>query len=364
MNMANDKAQSANQMTSSAATPGRLTIRGEPGDAGVAAQIAALIEQAQSIAITGHERPDGDCIGSETALCSILRALGKNARIINSDPTPAKHTHLDADRAIEVHTDGKAFGVDLVFVLDSTDLGRIGRIKRADFGAAKVVDIDHHQGNPMFGDVNFVDTRASAVGELIARLAAELKWPVPPAAQLSLYTALVADTGHFAYSNTTPRVLRMAAELLELGVNGEAVWRNIYLNKTHAELSLEARARSSLECHAGGKICLIALRHSDFVETGTTSQSADEFSGIPRSLTGVELALFFYEVKNGAATKVSARSTKNVDACKLTGVFGGGGHRQAAGCTLEMKLDDAKATFLEAAIKAVGGGDDRAGCGV
>lgn len=331
-----------------------LSVKGEPGDAAIAGRIAALTRASDAIAITGHERPDGDCIGSEAALCAILRALGKRAWIVNSDPTPPRYRHLENGEAIRVHSDGATLGADLVFVLDSTDLSRIGRIKREDFGAAKVVDIDHHPGNPLFGDENFVDTRAAAAAELIYRLAVESKWPVPPPALEALYTGLVADTGHFAYSNTSSRVLRMAAELLDLGVDGEAVWQKMYLEKSHAELLLEARARASLECHAGGKICCIGLRHSDFVETHTTSQNADEFSGIPRSLEGVDLAVFFYEIKNGTATKASLRSTKRIDAGKLAGVFGGGGHKQAAGCSLDLPLDEAKSRFLNEAVKWIG----------
>ena len=342
--MTNDKVKSGGAI---------LSVKGEAGDAAIAGRIRTRVDAAGSIAITGHERPDGDCIGSETALCAILRALGKRAWIVNSDPTPPRYRHLENGEAIRVHADGETLGADLVFVLDSTDLTRIGRIKRADFGAAKVIDIDHHPGNPLFGDENFVDTRAAAAAELIYRLAVELNWPVPPSALEALYTGLVADTGHFAYSNTSSRVLRMAAELVDLGVDGEAVWQKMYLRKTHAELLLEARARASLECHAGGKICCISLRQSDFDETHTSSQNADEFSGIPRSLEGVELAVFFYEVKNGAATKASLRSTKHIDAGKLAGVFGGGGHRQAAGCTLDLPLDEAKSRFLNEAVKVM-----------
>src|SRR5205814_4070457 len=135
--------------------------------------------------------------------------------------------------------------------------------------------IDHQPGNPFFGDVNFVDGKAAAAAELIWRLASERRWPAPPLAREALYTGLVTDTGHFAYSNTTARVLRMAAELRELGVDGEEIWRAIYLNKTRAELDLEARARASLECRENGKICRISLRHTDFTATGTSPQNAE-----------------------------------------------------------------------------------------
>lgn len=338
-----------------------LSICGVPEDAGIAVQIQALVDAAESIAIIGHERPDGDCIGSEIALCLILRAVGKRAAIVNADPTPAKYTNLDPEGMISQHRPGtpvasvseqvQVRGADLIFVVDSTDLKRIGKISREDFGAAKIVNVDHHPGNPLFGDVNFVDTSAAAAAELIWRLAAERRWPVPALAREALYTGLVTDTGHFAYSNTSPRVLRMAAELRETGVDGEAVWRRIFLNKTRAELDLESRARASLECRANGRIALIGLRQSDFDATGTTTQNADEFSGIPRMLVGVELALFFYEYDGGAATKVSLRSTQNFDAGALARHFGGGGHKQASGCSFALPLDEAKAKFLVEAEK-------------
>ena len=342
-----------------------LTVCGEPEDAAIAAQIQMLVDAAETIVITGHERPDGDCIGTETALCSILRACGKSAGIVNSDPTPPKYENLDPENAIRVHRPGVPLGLpqltgvanftvrpaDLIFVVDSTDLKRIGKILQADFGSAKVVNIDHHPGNPMFGDINFVDTRAAAASELIWRLASERRWPVPLLAREALYTGLVTDTGHFAFSNATPRVLRMAAELRETGIDGEAVWRRIYLNKTRAELDLEARARASLETFANGKIACIGLRNSDFIATGTTPQNSEDFSGIPRMLAGVELALFFYEYNDGAATKVSLRSTRDFDAGAFARTFGGGGHRQASGCSFPLPLDAAKAKFLVEAEK-------------
>jgi phosphoesterase RecJ-like protein len=330
-----------------------LSLCGEPSDGAAAALIQGLVDDAGSVVIIGHERPDGDCIGSEIALCSILRGLGKRSEIVNADATPVRYAFLDPDAMIRQHRPGVPFQADLVFVLDSTDLKRIGTITRDDLGGARIVNIDHHPGNPLFGDVNFVDTRAAAAAELVWRLASERRWSVPPLAREALYTGLVTDTGHFAYSNTTARVLRMAAELRELGVDGEAVWRAIYLNKTRAELDLETRARASLECRAGGKICLIALRHTDFIATGTTPQNAEEFSGIPRMLAGVELAVFFYEIKGGAATKVSMRSTRDIDAGALARSFGGGGHRQAAGCSFDLPLDAAKAVFLPAAERAL-----------
>jgi phosphoesterase RecJ-like protein len=348
--------------TSSPALPLPSTGCSKPGDAEFAQQINALIGKSSRIAITGHERPDGDCIGSEVALCMILRHAGHNAQIVNSDPAPLKYQFLTADSQagkdagapeIRIFAENEPLGADLIFVLDATNPDRLGRIKKEHFGTAAVVNIDHHLGNPNFGVVNWVDSKAAATGELIWRLAAQCNWAVPQISLQALYTALITDTGQFSYSNTNPRILRMAAEMLERGVDPEAIWQKIYLNKSAAELELEARARASMKCYAGGRICSITLTQADFAATKTGPQNTEELSGVPRSLAGVELSLFFYEVNGGTKTKVSMRSTKNIDCSALARKFGGGGHRQAAGCTLDGNAAEVAAKFLPEAEAAL-----------
>jgi len=325
-----------------------LSVLGDPQDAALAAQIKHAVEKAGRILVTGHERPDGDCIGSVSALCSILRALGKSAAGVLADAVPVKYDYLNTDGALRQAAPGEIFEADLVFVLDSTDLSRI-RIQPSQFGEAQLIDIDHHQANPNFGTINWVDTRAAATAELIWRLAANNAWQAPKLALDALYTGLVTDTGQFAYSNTTPRVLRMAAEAVEHGVDPESIWQRIYLNKTESELALDARARASLQCIAGGRICSIALRYSDFVETGTGPQNTEDMAQIARSIKGVQLSAFFYEIDEGRKTKCSLRASRGVDVRVLAQTFGGGGHTQASGCTINLPLAEAKKLFLERA---------------
>jgi phosphoesterase RecJ-like protein len=350
--MENAGLHSSTGSTSGAAVP--LTVMGEPGDAALAREIKALVIAARKIVISGHERPDGDCIGSEVALCSALRDAGKDCVIVNSDPTPSRFAFLDPDKLIQQARPGEKVDADLVIVVDSTDLSRLGKLKREQFGDAKLINIDHHLNNPNFGVVNFVDTKAAASGELVWRLVSHAGWSVSPAGLNALYIAIVTDTGQFAYSNTSPRVLRMAAELIEKGVNPEAMWRRIYLNRTEKELALEAIARSSLECASAGRICVVALSHADFIATGTGPQHTEEFATIPRSLEGVEVAMLLYEVNGGKDTKVSFRTSPGLDACALAQQFGGGGHRQAAGCTIPVPLVEAKRRVLEAAERLLG----------
>ncbi len=323
----------------------------DAGDMVVAAQVLQKLKGAKSILITGHERPDGDCIGSAVGLCSALRAAGYNARILNADPVPDRYAYMNTENMVTQSKPGEKFEADVLFVIDSTDLSRLGKLKREQFTVKTVIDIDHHLGNPHFGDVNWILTEASSTGELIWRLVTCCGWKIPQVGLESLYTAIVTDTGQFAYANTSARVLHIAAKLIEAGVNPESLWRRIYLNKSLNELELESRARASLECAANGQICCISLKYSDFVETHTGSQHTEELASIPRSLNGVRLALFMYGIDEGRHTKVSVRTMPGVDATLLAKKFGGGGHRQAAGCTLPLKLADAKKKVIAEAEK-------------
>ena len=322
----------------------------DPGDVKIAAQVVNLLKGAKTVLIAGHERPDGDCIGSGVGLCSALRAAGFNAQVVNADPVPERFAYMNPGGLARQAKPGEIFHADVLFVIDSTDLSRLGKLKREQFHVKSVIDIDHHLRNPNFGDVNWVLTEASSTGELIWRLSACCGWKIPRAGLDALYTAIMTDTGQFAYSNTSARVLRIAAWLVELTAPIlKKIWRHNYLNKSANEIALESRARASLQTLADGRICCVSLKHSDFTATHTGPQHTEEFASIPRSMAGVQLALFMYEINNGQGTKVSVRTMGHIDATKLAGQFGGGGHRQAAGCTLPFSLDIAKPKVFEKA---------------
>jgi len=324
-------------------------------DRSIAARIKKLLKPGAPILITGHERPDGDCIGSGIALCSILRRAGYRATVVTTEPVTARYRFLDSGQLLRVAGADECLDAAVIFVLDATLLARLGRITPRDLGAATVINIDHHADNPRFGSVAWVDGKAAATGELIWRLAACCGWRVPPLAQDALYIALLTDTGQFSYSNTSPRALRMAACLIEWGVDAEQMWQRMYLNKPREELALETRARASLRFAAGGRIASIALRVSDFRRTRTGPANAEQFVQIPRSVAGVELALFFYEIDEGRETKVSIRTTRRLDASALARTFGGGGHHQASGCSLALPLPQARKRFRAEAVRVVKG---------
>jgi phosphoesterase RecJ-like protein len=337
-----------------------LARLGLPDDRRIASVIHGLVRRSTRILITGHERPDGDCIGSEMALCAMLRAAGHEAEIVNADPVPALYRFLLEGREaarlapVRVAQEGETLAADLVFVLDCTSLSRTGRMEPllAKIGAP-LVDVDHHPHNPRFGAVNWVDTKAAATGELIWRLASCCGWRAPRVALDALYTAILTDTGQFAYSCTSARVHRVAAALLENGVDPEHVWQKVYLGKSRGELALDARARASLEVLGDGRIGAVTLTAEDFRATGTGKEHTENVVNIPRLLAGVELAVFFCSVSGGSKTKISLRSTRRVDAGALARRFGGGGHRQAAACLLPVPIPEARQQFLPAAESAL-----------
>ncbi len=324
---------------------------GEPTDKDFAAQIKPLVQRAKKIAVIGHERPDGDSLGSAMGLCAILRNNGFTADVWATDQLPARYKFLKFNEYIKIANLRTKVEGDLALVVDNTGHDRIGAPIEGHFKKEQIVNIDHHISNNQFGGINWVDPKAAAASELVWRLASACEWRAPLFAFECLYTGLVTDTGMFMYSNTTPRVLRMAAEMVQAGVNTEYFWKKIYLEKSQGEMELEARARSSMELWQNGKIGVVSITQRDFAETHTGPEMATEFSGIPRMLEGVELSVFFFEIKDGTTTKISIRSSKEYDASALAGQFGGGGHRQAAGCAMMVPLEEAKARFKPAAEK-------------
>ena len=351
--MAKTETRKSSRIITRRATERRLPPLGDPLDRPIAQEIRERLEAARKVLIMGHERPDGDCVGSTIALCATVRKLGVEAQVVFSDPMPERFRFLNQNNLHRVVTPGEKLEADLLVILDTTDFDRLGRVKREMLPKCTIINIDHHISNSNFGEINWVDSTAAATGELIWRLAACCGWSVPALALEGLYTALVTDTGQFAYSNTTARILRMAAELVEAGVDPEYTWRRIFLNKSEAELKLEAAARSSLEVWSDGLVSVIGLTHKDFLATGAGPEATQEFPGIPRALAGAKLALFFYEVDEGRMTKVSMRSVREIDACALAQQFGGGGHRQAAGCSIPGPLAQAKEKVRPAAERVV-----------
>jgi bifunctional oligoribonuclease and PAP phosphatase NrnA len=323
-----------------------------PTEGEAKASIFRLVRQRSSFLITGHERPDGDLCGTALGLKFVLSALGRSARIVLPDEPPERYRRLDGAADLQIYAGGP-LAADVVVVLDSAGLGRLGAVREALPPGAPVVNIDHHLSNYGFGDVSWVDPTKSSTGEMVFDLAKASDWPLPLPACAGLYAAILTDTGRFGYANTSADALRAAAELLERGVSAEDLTRRLYSSKSERELRLLGRALSQFKLSGDGRIASIAIYAGDFREFGAVPADAQDFAARTVSVAGVELGFFLYELEAGKRTKVSVRSSGRVDASELAGRFGGGGHRAAAGLALDMGLDQARVLLEEVGREAL-----------
>lgn len=315
-------------------------------------EAAARILQAKRILFFMHVSPDGDSIGSSLALVHALRKIGHEAVIVGVDPIPRIYQFLpDWDRWLLPweQVEGEW---DLSCFLDCGDLYRVGAALPAVAKGRSILNIDHHATNTVFGDENWMDFSAAAVGELAYRLLKEMNLPIGPEEAVSLYTSIVADTGGFRYSSTTAQTHRIAAELLEQGVKPYEVAAQIFENETPGRLALLGRALAGLQVDPSGKLAWITLRRSEFEETGATDHDAEGLVNWARALNGVEVGVLLKETEEGTI-RVGLRSRFTVDVGTVAKQFGGGGHARASGCTMEGPIEAAAERLLTAVLAAL-----------
>ena len=320
-------------------------------------KFSELIDQANTILITSHKDPDGDSIGSQLALATLIESRGKSCSIINQGALPNKYQFLDPARKIQnisLNENLQNFktGLDLVVVLDSTSLERIGQAVELIMPGIRVINIDHHPDNDRFGTFNYIDDKASAVGEMIFVLLKYLNFTLTPIVSTQLYAAILTDTGRFKFSNTTPQCLKVCAELIEAGADPRYLTNQIYFNHSLPFLKLLGSVLSRPQILMEGKICVMTIKQDHLLELGVDPSELEGVVDYTLYVKGVEIGLLFTE-KGNRKTKVNIRSQNAFDVSKIARFFGGGGHRNAAGCTLEMSLNQAKTIIVEQIEKIV-----------
>ena len=311
------------------------------------ADIAAALHEANTFAITTHIRPDGDAAGSSLGLCRILRDAGKTATVIDLGPTPERYLFLIQEGECRTADDFDISSVDCIIVLDSGAIDRVPAFAAENQKHIPVINIDHHLSNTNFGRLNYVDTSASSVGEIICALAQAADMPINASAAEALWVAIVTDTGRFSYSNTSPKTMQLAAGLLETGIHTANINHAIYNAMPLRQLRLQGRALDHLETHEDGRVAMVTLSLEDYKELDCTPADAEDVVNLPRSLSGVDVAVFLYEIPDSQDTKVSLRTTDNYDASAFCQTLGGGGHARAAGCALQARLPEASQIILE-----------------
>ena len=308
--------------------------------------ILRIFDQHQSFALSTHVNPDGDALGSELALYSFLKDLGKQVKIFNTDAAPQNYRFLPFYDAI---LPVKAFQNDfpeVLVVLDAGVLKRIGPyLSRSLIPTQVTVNIDHHTSAEPFGDYNLVETDASSTSEIIYRLIQHHGTPIGKERALCLYTGIMFDTGCFRYSNATPKAHRVAADLIQEGIAVDEVYRAVYESLPIGTLQLLSEVFQTLGTTPDGKIGWLYATQEMFRKTGTARDDVDGFINHIRSIDTVEVAILVSEYKYGES-KASLRSKASVDVGEIAAMFGGGGHQRAAGCEIDAPCEEAIAQLV------------------
>ena len=311
--------------------------------------VADEVSSAKKFLLTTHENPDGDALGSLLGMHELLKQLGKDScMFLGADefPLPWEYRKMPLG---EVSNEPPADLDDRTVMF--LDCGNIDRMP-VDFlqrDGVHIVNVDHHHDNTRFGTVNLVDPGASCTAEIVWELAKELGAEITPAIGNALYVGLVTDTGKFMYTNTSPRSHRMAAELIEAGVDAHGIYRRLYEELPFARLLLLSRALNAVQRFENGAVTAASLTRADFEETGAVESDAEGIVDHLRSVDGTKVALLIRELLSdepGRSHKVSLRATDGtVDVSLIARQLGGGGHRQAAGASSDLPLDELLATI-------------------
>lgn len=300
-------------------------------------KVVDAIRRHKRFLISAHIDPEADAVGSQLALASLLRRLGKEVEIVDQDSAPDSCGFLSQLKWITLFKDlnRSAFRrPDCAIIVDCPTLERIGKVRELISGDTAVVNIDHHVSNDMFGDVNWVDLKAAAVGEMIFDIFRKLKMKITKDEAVIIYSAILIDTGSFRYSNTTVKTHMIAAELIKNGLDTNAIYEHLFEMKSYQVTRLLGLALSGIKKSRDGKIVWMWITNKMLKESGAHVADAENFIGFPRAAKGCKAAMLFRETGRKGVFKVSFRGKKGVDVNKIAAKFGGGGHAGASGCTL------------------------------
>ncbi len=303
-------------------------------------KIVDQIKCSKSFLLTSHEGPDGDAVGSALALASFLRKIGKDVVVHFRDPVPELYSFLPGADTVLASIPDRDF--DVAFVLDVGSFERAGSEFCRFSRIGRMVNLDHHLACEEFATYNLIDSTAAATGVIVYRIAAAYGYKIDFETALCLYVAIITDTGSFRYSNANREAFTIAGEMVESGVNAWYVAEHIYENQSRGRLELLALSLATLEVRNDGAAASLTVTRDMYTATGTNAELTDGFVNYPRSISGVEVAIFFRQLDE-ATCKVGFRSKGKVDVSAFSASLGGGGHRNAAGCTVSGTLEEVKA---------------------
>jgi len=317
------------------------------------APLDAIIEAVRSrrrFVVSSHARPDGDAIGSELAMAYALRALGKEAHVVNVDAAPAPLRPFPGVEEIEIAN--RVMGdFDAAIIMECGDLARTG-VEGLD--RYFLINVDHHPGNSAYGQINWFDPSAAACGEMVFDIVRALGVPLTCEIATHVYLAILTDTGSFHYSAISPRTFDICREALGAGVDPVLVARQVYDSSDMGRLKLLGALLSGMQIDATGRIAVLYVDHEMARAAGGTYEDAEGLINFPLTVKEVVAVVFFKQIE-GEQYRVSMRSKGDIDIGAVAKEFGGGGHKNAAGCTVVGAVDSLQKLFLERIERAIDG---------
>jgi len=307
--------------------------------------IAKIINENNSFILLPHVSADGDSIGSSTGLSLALKKLGKKVTILIEEEPPSVFKFLPEFENIKVYNGDDKYSADCVIALDTGDIKRLGNRFAVFEACSNTINIDHHQTNTNFAVINHIDVKAAAVAEIMWDLTGLLKVEMDTDIASCLYTSIMTDTGGFRFSNTTSKTHDIAGRIIDLGVNIDKIAANVLESNSVAKLMLIGTVLSTLELYYGNKLAILTVTSDMIEKVNATEEDSDGLVNYAKGIIGTEVGILLKETAGGI--RVNFRSKEYVDVAEIAVALGGGGHKKAAGCTLEMSLEDAKAKILQ-----------------
>jgi phosphoesterase RecJ-like protein len=320
-------------------------------DTAIRARIADEIRTRQRFVLSSHVRPDGDAIGSQVAMAFALWQLGKDVRLVNRDAPPGPLLVFPGVSKIEV-ADRIDDPGDAVIVMECGDLSRTGV---EGFERGFVINIDHHLGNTDYGALNWFDGSAAACGEMVFDLVKELGVELTPEIATHVYVAIITDTGSFHYSSISPRTFDICRQCVEAGIDPPSIARAIFDSNNLGRLKLFGAVLSKMELDPSGRVATVYVDQKLAAECGGTYEDTEGIVNLPLTVKEIQAVAFFKEAGPND-WRISMRSKGEVDVNAIAKEYGGGGHKNASGCSATGSLGELKLLFERKLLEAIEGG--------
>lgn len=308
-------------------------------------EIADILRKKDNIAVACHTFPDGDALGSVVAMVMALRKMGKNCYILSKDQVMQQLVSLPLVDEVNSSPKEVKEGTELVLVLDCGNFDRVSFDQKT-LKRVTLINVDHHKTNDAYGDYNYVDSKASATGEIVFDLIKLLGVEIDKDMAAAIYSAITTDTGSFRFESTTRRTHEIVGELIETGIKFQEISRELFESKSLERLKLTGRALMSLTPYLNGKVNIMILKENDFLDFNVQDRDTGDIINYGLMPQEAEVSMVLKEAEG--KVRVSIRTKKKVDAGQFAEMFKGGGHKRAAGLTLDTpNFEEAKEILLK-----------------